>query len=143
MERGLLWLPLLGLFSWLAWAGWNEYRKLEAYKIWAIDFERAKYDIYAALGQAADRIVWGYPTRNGPQKIQQVSLKSVKTITLYTGKENLPAHQTLPKGCQVCLGLACQAGEVRLIPFTDFELASRWQKTLQTLLESLQSTPNP
>ena len=39
MERGLLWLPLLGVFIWLSWAGWNEYQKLEAYRAWAESFE--------------------------------------------------------------------------------------------------------
>ena len=45
MERGLLWLPLLGIFIWLSWAGWNEYQKLEAYRAWAESFEKSKYDI--------------------------------------------------------------------------------------------------
>ncbi|MCF3606421.1 hypothetical protein L2E81_07160 [Planktothrix agardhii 1033] len=35
MERGLLWLPLLAIFIGLAWSGWNEYQKLEAYQAWA------------------------------------------------------------------------------------------------------------
>ncbi|MBE7381814.1 MAG: hypothetical protein F6J95_010435 [Leptolyngbya sp. SIO1E4] len=143
MERGLLWLPLLGLFSWLAWAGWNEYRKLEAYQLWAADFERAKYDIYAALGQTADQLVWGRPTRQGPEQIQHASLLSVKAITLYEDISRLPPDNDLPRGCQVCLGLTIETGETRLIPFTELELASRWQKQLQSLLESLQSTPHP
>ncbi len=51
MTRGLIWLPLLAIFIGLAWAGWNEYQKLEAYRAWAEQFDRAKYDIYAVLGQ--------------------------------------------------------------------------------------------
>ena len=47
MERGLLWLPLLVMFCWLAWAGWNEYQKIESYKLWASQFERHKSDISA------------------------------------------------------------------------------------------------
>lgn len=82
MERGLMWLPLLGLFIWLAWAGWNEYQKVEAYKTWAADFERAKYDIYAALGQKADQLTWGSPTRKGPVDLKTVSLKEVQSISL-------------------------------------------------------------
>ena len=50
MERGLLWLPLLAVFFWLAWSGWNEYQKVEAYRRWAADYDKAKYDLYAVLG---------------------------------------------------------------------------------------------
>jgi hypothetical protein len=39
MERGLLWTPLLILFIWLAWSGWNEYQKVEIYREWAENFE--------------------------------------------------------------------------------------------------------
>ena len=143
MERGLLWLPLLGLFSGLAWAGWNEYRKLEAYKLWAVSFQLAKYDIYAMLGQVADQLVWGRPTRKGIEQVQEVSLQSVKAIALYGGDEPLQADVSLPKGCNVCIALTLDTGERRWIPFTDLELASRWQNHLQSLLESLESTPNP
>ncbi|MEM9503809.1 MAG: hypothetical protein AAGA01_07615 [Cyanobacteria bacterium P01_E01_bin.43] len=142
MERGLLWLPLLGFFIWLAWAGWHEYRKLEAYKIWATDFERAKYDIYAALGQVDARLVWGRPTRQGPEQLQEVALDTVTQITLCTSP-SLPATASLPKGCDVCLELTLTSGERRWIPFTDTELATAWQNRLQTLQKSLQSTPQP
>lgn len=82
MERGLFWLPLLGLFIWLSWAGWNEYQKVEAYKAWAQQFDRAKYDVYAVLGQEGDRITWGKPTRTGPVNLQTFFLKEVKSIRL-------------------------------------------------------------
>ncbi|NMG58545.1 hypothetical protein E1H12_08395, partial [Geitlerinema sp. P-1104] len=59
MERGLIWLPLLVLFFGLAWAGWNEFRKVDAYQGWAKGFDRAKYDILSVLGQRGDRLVWG------------------------------------------------------------------------------------
>ncbi|MEM9001884.1 MAG: hypothetical protein AAGE59_00010 [Cyanobacteria bacterium P01_F01_bin.86] len=143
MERGILWLPLLGVFVWLAWAGWNEYRKLEAYKVWAADFERCKYDVYAALGQAGDQLVWGCPTRRGLDQIQQVSLYSIKTIELYRGKNPPKDDVGLPRGCEICLQLTLDTGSIRAIPFTDLELATRWQKQLQSLLESLESTPHP
>ena len=51
MLHGLLWFPLLFFFIWLAGAGWYEFQKLEAYKVWAVQYARAKYDIYAVLGQ--------------------------------------------------------------------------------------------
>ncbi|MDB9525296.1 hypothetical protein PN498_04800 [Oscillatoria sp. CS-180] len=142
MERGLLWTPLLIIFIWLAWAGWNEYQKLEAYKVWAQEFERAKYDIYAALGQTGEHLAWGRPTRKGPEEVQHISLHEVTKIALYT-RDNLPASAQLPKGCQIGLSLTLNSGNQRWIPFTDAELASAWQNQLQTLQESLQSTPQP
>ena len=143
MERGLLWLPLLALFIGLAWAGWHEYRKLEAYKLWATSFERAKYDIYAALGQAADQLVWGRPTRKGIEPKQTVSLQSVRAIALYEGRQLLQTAVRVPKGCNVCIELTLDTGAKCWIPFTDPELASNWHNLLQSLLESLESTPNP
>lgn len=143
MERGLLWLPLLGLFIWLTWAGWNEYRKLEAYKLWAAGFERAKYDIYAVLGQSGTTLRWGRPTRKGPENIQQVFLNEISGIALYGGDRPLPADAAVPKGCQSGLRLTLKTGDIRWIPFTDYELATAWKTQLQTLLESLESTPRP
>lgn len=142
MERGLLWLPLLGLFIWLSWAGWNEYRKLEAYKEWATAFERAKYDIYAVLGQGGDRLIWGAPTRSGPQQLQEISLNEVATVSQFNPDSPPPENTTLPRGCNTGLQLTLTTGDQKWIPFTDAELALAWQNRLQTLLESLQSTPH-
>lgn len=140
MERGLLWLPLLGVFIWLTWAGWNEYRKLETYKVWATNFERAKYDIYAVLGQQGDRLVWGRPTRQGPVELKEISLADVSAIGVQTSAKSL-TEVSLPKGCRVCLEVTLSSGDRRWIPFTDTELAEAWQNRLQTLKESLKSTP--
>lgn len=87
MARGLIWLPLLVLFIWLTWAGWNEYQKLEAYKVWAERFDRAKYDIYAVLGQKGDELTWGKPTRKGPIALQTVSLRQVGDIQLIANNQ--------------------------------------------------------
>ena len=131
MERGLLWLPLLALFIWLAWAGRTEYQKLEAYKVWAADFERAKYDIYAALGQQGTLLTWGPPTRQGPVVDSQVDLATVTRIQMYGGERHLPPDAQVPKGCQVCLRLTQANGSHWDIPFTDGELAQRWGDRLQ------------
>jgi hypothetical protein len=140
MERGLLWLPLLGVFGWLAWAGWNEYQKLEAYKQWAAEFERAKYDIYAALGQQGDRLVWGQPTRQGPVALQEVTAAAIQDIALYGADRPLPATAKLPKGCTIAIALDL-GDQTHWIPFTDADLALAWKNQLQTWQESLQSTP--
>lgn len=96
MERGLLWLPLLGLFIWLAWAGWNEYQKVEAYKEWAAQFKRAKYDIYAVLGQRGDELVWGKPTRTTPIELQSVKLSEIKTVRLTIAGTPVPIFPLQP-----------------------------------------------
>ena len=140
MERGLLWLPLLGVFGWLAWAGWNEYQKLEAYKQWAAAFERAKYDIYAVLGQQGDLLVWGKPTRKGPVALQEVTISAIQDLTLYDAERPVPATAELPKGCKVAIALKF-GDHTQWIPFTDADLALAWKNQLQTLQESLQSTP--
>ncbi|WP_204137092.1 hypothetical protein [Halomicronema sp. CCY15110] len=140
MERGLLWLPLLGVFVWLAWAGWNEYQKLEAYKQWAAAFERAKYDIYAVLGQQGDRLVWGKPTRQGPVALQEVTIQAIQAITLDGVEGPLPATADVPKGCTIAIALDL-GDKTQWIPFTDADLALAWTNQLQTWQESLQSTP--
>jgi hypothetical protein len=87
MERGLLWLPLLAAFIWLAWSGWNEYQKVEAYRHWASQFERAKYDIYAVLGQKGSDLTWGKPTRQGPVELETFSLQDVQAIRLLVDQQ--------------------------------------------------------
>ena len=87
MERGLMWLPLLAIFIGLAWAGWNEYQKLEAYRVWAEQFAKAKYDIYAVLGQQEDSLTWGKPTRRGPVNLQTFSLKDVESLRLLVNSQ--------------------------------------------------------
>ncbi|HEY9835810.1 MAG TPA: hypothetical protein V6D27_02865, partial [Vampirovibrionales bacterium] len=87
MERGLMWLPLLALFIGLAWAGWNEYQKVEAYRLWAQGFDRTKYDIYAVLGEKGDCLTWGKPTRKGPVNQQTFSLKEVESLHLLVNEQ--------------------------------------------------------
>ena len=85
MIKGLLWLPLLFTFIWLAWQGWNEYQKVEIYQTWSQNFDKAKFDIYAVLGQKDDLLTWGIPTRKGIINLQTFSLKDVdKICLLYT-----------------------------------------------------------
>ncbi|WP_199247590.1 hypothetical protein [[Phormidium] sp. ETS-05] len=131
MERGLLWLPLLGLFIWLAWAGWNEYHKVEAYKVWAANFDRAKYDIYAVLGQKGDLLTWGKPTRRGPVNLQSFSLKDVKSLRLLVNGEAVELTGEPPsQSGKVDLEFSLAATVVR-IPFTEVSLAQSWGKHLE------------
>lgn len=136
MERGLLWLPLLALFIGLAWAGWNEYQKVEAYKTWAAQFERAKYDIYAVLGQQGDRLTWGLPSRQGPIKLDSVVRSQIETLTLVVNGQPVdPGQASAPDKGKIALRLALKPGENSVartaeIPFTEFALAQRWYEFL-------------
>lgn len=125
MERGLFWLPLLLLFSWLAYAGWNEYQKVEAYRLWAEEFERSKYDIYAVLGVKNNQLTWGKPTRSTPKDLKTFPLTTVNSITLIPN---------LPKGGASLEFKFYNSTDVVTIPFTELSLAEKWSKYLQNLL---------
>ncbi|MGC1308621.1 MAG: hypothetical protein WA885_15450 [Phormidesmis sp.] len=125
MVRGLLWLPLLAVFVGLAWAGWNEYRKLEAYKLWARSFERAKYDIYAALGQQGDVLTWGSPTRQGVLAAETLNLMEVKQAVIEVDQKPV-ARDRLPEKGRFALGFTLKNGRHFSIPFTDGEMALQW-----------------
>lgn len=131
MSHGLFWLPLLALFLWLTWAGWNEYQKLEAYKTWAAQFERAKYDIYAVLGQKGRNLTWGLPTRRGPVNLETVSLNDVQAIRLLVNEQPAALESAPNQGKAVLeLTFADRAAPIR-IPFTEPPLAAKWGQYLQ------------
>ena len=138
MARGLLWLPLLLVFIWLTWSGWNEYQKLEAYKVWAQDFDNAKFDIYAVLGRKGDRLVWGKPTRKGIVEIQSFSLKDVTQIDLRAGDRIIDADEShLPNKGEPSLEFNLIDRESVRIPFTDVSLAAKWCNYLRKAQQNL------
>ena len=124
MVRGLLWLPLLALFFGLAWAGWNEYRKLEAYKVWAAQFERAKYDIYAVLGQQDTLLTWGMPTRNGVVDAAVLDLNDVEALGMEVDGQSIDPEK-LPEKGRFSLSFLLKEGGREHIPFTDGDIARR------------------
>jgi hypothetical protein len=134
MSRGLFWFSLLAVFIWLAWAGWNEYQKLEAYKVWAAQFERAKYDIYAVLGQKERELTWGLPTRKGPVSLETISLNDVQSIRLLVN-EQPAALEAAPTQGKAVLELTCADRAIR-IPFTEPPLAAKWGQYLQANLQA-------
>lgn len=132
MERGLIWLPLLAAFIWLAWAGWNEYQKIEAYRRWASQFDRAKYDICAVLGKKGSDLTWGKPTRTEPVNLQSFSLKDVKQIRLMVDEKLAELENPPARGRNVALEfLFSDASNNVRIPFTEIRLAVEWGKYLQ------------
>ncbi|CBN55597.1 conserved hypothetical protein [Kamptonema sp. PCC 6506] len=130
-----MWLPLLAVFIWLAWAGWNEYQKVEAYRLWAQQFEKVKYDIYAVLGQNGDSLTWGKPTRNGPMNLQTFSLQDVESIGLVVNNQSVDLQKLPNSGRDIALKFLFKNASVVLIPFTQIDLAAEWEKYLQQELE--------
>ncbi len=143
MERGLLWLPLLAVFIGLAWAGWHEFKKVQAYEAWATGFDRSKYDIKSMLGQRGDDLTWGRPTRQGPIDMTTLSLGQVATLQLQINGQTINsqaiADEPLPTKGKIELALATDSGETYYIPFTDADLARRWEKALHQSLQALKS----
>lgn len=135
MERGLMWLPLLAIFIWLAWAGWNEYQKLEAYRVWAEKFALAKYDIYAVLGQEGDNLTWGKPTRSGPVNLQTFSLKEVQSLRLLVNDSAVDLENPPNSGKAIALEFLLKDAEAVQVPFTEIPLATKWGKHLQQELQ--------
>lgn len=140
MERGLLWLPLLGAFIWLAWSGKNEYEKLEVYRHWSEEFDRAKYDIYAVLGQKDKLLTWGKPTKKGIVDQETFSLEQVQQVNLLVDDQVIDLEidsEKLPnKGKHIYLEFSLRdiATPVK-IPFTEIPMASQWGVFLRSQLE--------
>ncbi|MGL5065153.1 MAG: hypothetical protein ACRC62_34725 [Microcoleus sp.] len=137
MERGLMWLPLLAIFIWLAWAGWNEYQKVEAYRPWAAQFAKAKYDIYAVLAQEGDNLTWGKPTRTGPVNLQTFSLKDVRSLRLLVNGAVVDLENPPNSGSAIVLEFLLKDAAAVQVPFTEITLAAQWGKHLQQELQRL------
>jgi hypothetical protein len=139
MERALAWLPLLGVFIWLAWAGWNEYQKVQTYEAWATAFERSKYDIRAVLGQKESTLTWGRPTRQGPVELANLSLEGIDTIEVHLKGHPIEADSYVKPGQPIELVLTSSQGEQFRIPFIELPMAQQWKKALQESLQALKS----
>lgn len=132
MERGLLWTSLLLVFIWLTWLGWNEYQKVEAYRLWAEKFENAKYDIYAVLAKNGTNLTWGKPARTAPVDLKTFSLKDVRDIQLVVNDKvvNLDSLPTKGKCALEFVFKDANTKAVR-VPFTEIPLAAKWGDYLQ------------
>ena len=133
MARGLIWLPLLILITGLTWVGWKEYQKVEGYRIWSKNFDKAKYDIYAVMGLKENRITWGKPTAKGILDLETFNLQDVTNIILKIGDliidaNNLPTEKQKAKP-QLVFDFKDDKEAVS-IPFTELNLAAQWQQYL-------------
>lgn len=132
MERGLLWLPLLFAFFWLAWQGSKEFQKVEAYRIWAEKFDKAKYDIYSVLGLKDNSITWGKPTPKGLIQVETFSLNDVVNIKLLVNNKQVELEQPPERGRPIELEfIFSDSKESVRVPFTEIPLAAQWGKYLR------------
>jgi len=136
MERGLFWLSLLAVFFGLAWAGRKEFQKVEAYRLWAEQFERAKYDLYAVIGQQGDELTWGTPTSQGIVDTKTFSLKQVQSIRLLVNGKAADWNNPPAKGLAELEFFDSNSTDSIRIPFTEPPLAAQWGQFLQKRLES-------
>ncbi|WP_107670331.1 hypothetical protein [Cyanothece sp. BG0011] len=134
MARGLFWLSLLVVFFILAWSGWNEYQKLEAYRQWAENFDQAKYDIYAIIGVKGKEITWGKPGRSIPDTLPKFLLTDVDKIDLLVNDKSVDLGNLPNKGKPVIqFNFSHQDQGSIKIPFTEIDLAAKWVKYLENL----------
>ena len=131
-----MWLPLLGAFIWLARAGANEYQKLEAYKRWAVGFDRYKYDIYSVIGLKGRELSWGKPTKQEPKDLQTFSLDRVKQIQLVVDHKSIDLDDLPVGGKKINLQFQfTDTADMIDIPFTEIPMASEWAKFLRNTIE--------
>ena len=137
MERGLLWLPLLGTFITLTWLGWRSYRQVESYRTWAQDFDTAKYDTAAVAGLKDGLLTWGKPHSNGPIDLQTISLDDICRVDLLVNDTALDwPPQELPTGKTFALALYGSADtKPNEVPFSDVKLAIAWCQKLKQLVQ--------
>lgn len=136
MERGLLWLPLLFVFFWLAWSGWNEYQKIEAYRVWAEEYDRAKYDIYSVLGQKGKELTWGKPTRSGPVNLATFYLDEIEAVRLLVNQKPVDLEDLPSRARKVAIVFIFKGDRASTsIPFTEISIAAEWLKFLRQELD--------
>ena len=131
-----MWLPLLGIFIWLARAGANEYQKIEAYKRWAVGFDRCKYDIYAVIGLKDREISWGKPTKNDPKDVQTFSLDRVSQIQLIVDNRSIDLTNLPVSGKKINLRFQFTDNSTAIdIPFTEIPMAAEWNGFLNNTID--------
>jgi hypothetical protein len=127
MLHGLMWFPLLGVFFWLAKVGYDEYQKLEAYKRWAVGFDRCKYDIYSIVGLKDRDLTWGKPTKIDPVNLQTFSLDRVSQVELIVDGKSIEPNNLPSTGKKIAIQFQFTDNSENInIPFTEIPLATEW-----------------
>lgn len=142
MVRGLIWLSLLFVFTWLAFLGWNEYQKVETYRRWAAkaEFDKSKYDIYAVLATKGNNLTWGKPTRQAIINESTFSLNDVQAIDLVVDDRLVEIDSPPSKGRIAALEFSFTQDPPARVPFTEIALAIEWGKYLRSQLNLLRAS---
>ena len=98
-------------------------------------FAKAKYDIYAVLGQQEDSLTWGKPTRRGPVNLQTFSLKDVESLRLLVNSQAVDLESPPNSGSRIALEFLLKDAAAVQVPFTEIPLATKWGKHLQQELQ--------
>jgi hypothetical protein len=135
MEKGLLWLPLLFIFTGLAWAGRREFQKIEVYRQWSSSFEQAKFDIYSVLGLKDGLLIYGKPTYQAIIDEKIIFIEQIKSVELLQDNKVITDFQEDKSNRS---GFLCiffkDSSDTFLIPFTELSLASKWKDQIQSLI---------
>ena len=135
MIHGLMWFPLWGAFIWLARVGKYEYQKLETYRVWAVGFDKCKYDIYSVVGLKNREISWGKPTTAEIKDLQIFNLDRVSRIQLVIDDRSIDLANIPAKGKKINLQFGFNdATEIIEIPFTEVTLATEWAIFLNKMI---------
>ncbi|MEL6163239.1 MAG: hypothetical protein AAFR37_05580, partial [Cyanobacteria bacterium J06628_3] len=111
-------------------------QKVEAYRIWAENFDRAKYDIYSVLAQKGNDITWGKPTVKGIVDLDTFSLVNVSDINLLIDDKPIDIEKLPRKAKKIELEFVFSETSHKVyVPFTEIPLAGEWGKFLQGELQ--------
>jgi hypothetical protein len=108
---------------------------IRKYSAWALQYEKSKYDIYAALGFRDGELTWGKPLRKGIEDRQVMALNLIKTVRLRVDGGVVEVDNPPEQGRVIAMELLPIAPDSMVqIPFVDLEAAIEWTIYLQKKL---------
>ena len=128
MLHGLLWLPLLFIFTLLTALGWLERRRQSLFRDWANGAELCKLDSSSAASLKNGKLTWSaFEAGEFKEKDSFVikKLELVELMALTSGEAPL-TNESQGK-CRLRL---VGDGKEMDVPFSDAELARKWMDQL-------------
>lgn len=132
MERGLLWLPLLVLFFWLAWSGKKNMIKFRLIKHGQNNLISPNMTFIQCWGKKGDLITIGIPTNQGIKEQKTFSLQNLSQLNLLV-KNQVVDVDNLPEKGEATLQFSLKENQTIDVPFTDINIASQWLKYLKKI----------
>jgi hypothetical protein len=100
--------------------------------LWAKEFDRCKYDIYAVLGLKGKDITWGKPAKNSPIDLQTFSLDRVSDVRMIVDERTVDLDRLPDRGKSIAIQFNFKDSANPIsIPFTEISLAGEWTQLLQ------------